>query len=128
MHIFYSLCYYCSVMKYFYVYIEITCRVSARDISCRPPRCRHRHPLPGEMLFTLLKNIWNNFVKLWEFSSVLNRRRFNSVKLFLTKWENESKRETFLTYFKKQLLWWETYQGYLALIPYHNNNNEADNR
>jgi hypothetical protein len=27
-----------------------------------------------------------------------------SVKLFLSKWENESKRQTFLTYFKKQLL------------------------
>ncbi len=27
-----------------------------------------------------------------------------SVKLFLSKWENESKRQNFLTYFKKQLL------------------------
>jgi len=54
-----------------------------------------------------------------------------AVKLFLSKWENEEKSQTFLTYFKKQWLdekrtgW---YQGYLAWIPDHNNNNESDNR
>ena len=42
---------------------------------------------------------------LYVFQAFQSRPLFAvSVKLFLSKWEKESKRQTFLTYFKKQLL------------------------